>query len=88
MTENIKKDIYRYLKKNGKSTLAQIVSGIPGSNAADVLTELESEVTRGYIRKDTSIEPSRYSVKIKLGRLVSKDLRAAPGKPGECISRG
>lgn len=81
-----KTEIYWYLKKNGKSTLEQIVTGIQGTYG-EVVDILDSEVARGYIRKDTTSGPFQYSVRIKLGRLVSKDEIAPLWRHKEIIQR-
>jgi len=64
--------VFQFLKTHGKSSLKQIVKGIHGlpGEVADIL---DIEVARGYIRKDETTIPVRYSVKIKLGRLVKKE---------------
>lgn len=73
MAKTLKSQIYIFLKKHGKSTLAQIVDGIPGSSYGAVLDALDLEVAQGYIRKDTTSDQYRYSIRIRLGPLTSKD---------------
>lgn len=81
-----KAQIYRYLKKHGKSPLNEIVSGIHGVSG-EVADLLDIEVARGYIRKDTSKDPSHYSLRIILGPLTSKDKIAPLWRHKEIVQR-
>ena len=69
---DIRKDIFRYLKQHENANLEQIAVGIKGL-PGEVADALDIEVARGYIRKDTTQDPIRYSVKIILGPLTNKD---------------
>ena len=82
---NIRKEIYRFLKKNGESTAQQIAQGI-ARPITDVKPILEAEVLRGYIRKDTEF-PAKYSIKIVLGPLTSKDKIAPLWRHEDIIQR-